>query len=262
MHDRAARFFWREVERVLQEGGALGPEGLDAYAIYRISDPVSTSRYSQALRRGEFGEFIVLFDQSEFQRLRGFFAGGVLEVEHQHLLQIRDETVTGTTTRSQHVEGIQASDRARAGVRAAAHRPLGWHWQVGGDTRLTVPVRPDEHGFRFATSTAVTWLIAERWRAVWNFDHGRDVFEPRDSEALVVNQWNVGSGARLEFYLEDRVSMSLQLRTEQDRNVGAGYSRGWSRDSELSLAMRYRFLGALDGPLWLTPQRLLSPGLF
>ena len=38
-HDRGAKFFWRDVEKILGEDGALGPAGLDAYSLQHALEP-------------------------------------------------------------------------------------------------------------------------------------------------------------------------------------------------------------------------------
>ena len=43
-HERADRYFWREVERVLQDDGALIPQGLDALSVLRILEDVTRPR--------------------------------------------------------------------------------------------------------------------------------------------------------------------------------------------------------------------------
>ena len=98
VHERPARFFWREVGTALNEDGGLRVEGLDAYNLYRIAEPYFaryefsrgySGDYAAAPRpiprsSGSFPTYALLSGPS---RPSGWFVGPTLSAAHHHSIR-------------------------------------------------------------------------------------------------------------------------------------------------------------------------------
>jgi len=250
-HERPSRFFWRDVEEILRADGCLAGEGLGAFSLTRVQESYDP------------------FRGPRFTRTRGWFAGPAIMASHSHSIR-RTESESqsrrydpalppAVSSRDTSLHVSQTSDRFDIGGRLGYHQPLGWRWQVDVETAAFAPMRPGEEGFETTSSAQLVWLVADRWKADLGVDHIRAVFEPRDTDALEDDGWEVNWRARLGFYIEDRTELYAVLTQNQMRERGHGDFLGtpYHRATVLALGMRYRFLGALDAPGFLTPQRLL-----
>lgn len=236
-HDRPRRFFWREVEHILTEDGTLGPEGLRAYDVEHLNEPV-------------LGPALFLGASSFESRRRGVFAGVAVAQQHEHQrfqeewVVSRDDGGSVQTSR-----GSQALDRLAAGPDVAAHRPFGMRWQAGIESRCLFPLRDGEDGFELVSRAELRWLVTDRWRVAWDASHQRTVFESRREPSLSMDRWFAAGSASLSYWLEDRIELSLSLGTQQQG------STAWGRDTALRFSTAYRFFGALDAPDLLVSER-------
>src|SRR5206468_4021204 len=62
-HERPTKYFWRELERLLREDGALGDGGLDAYSVQRLLEPLAFVGSAARPRGFSVGPQIVLSTQ-------------------------------------------------------------------------------------------------------------------------------------------------------------------------------------------------------
>ncbi len=250
-HDRPGRYVWREMERVLREDGALGEDGLDAYSVLRAMEP---SLY-------------------RVTRLRGWFLGPVVEATHQHAVERFDNYISTSSfdelgdlvsywssATARHF--LTSYDQVNAGALAQFGCPVGWRWQFDARSQVTAPVRPGERGLNATSNAAVTWLVADRWEAQAFVSHARQWFAPRDDRPLLDDSWDVGAGAELGWYLEDRVRLSASIVQSQRRDYSYWTYPGWertrrtyARDTRFLLGISYRFLGSLDAPGLVAPVR-------
>lgn len=248
-HERPDRYFWQDVERVLNEDAALRAGGLDPYSLLRV-----TESYGPFRLRG-----------LEFERNCGWFLGPIVEARHTRSVQelntaaeqrtyIADTLVTATTTRTDDSR-TQDADRFHLGGRVEYHRPVGWNWQLDLDSQVTWPLRPGESGVEAVTHAGANWLIADRWKAGLAAQHQRSLFDPRHATDPRLDAWAVGFTSGLAYYLEDRTELFVQVAQAQWKN-GNG-SSAFNRNTELRLGMTYRFLGAFDAPGLVEPQRLM-----
>lgn len=240
-HDRPERFFWREVEKIAREDGALTASGLDAESILFALESIQPSVNGSV-------------DQSvQILRQRGTFAGLFLEARHSRQKEtFESTTLTGSTQSSNSRTSIFSNDMARAGGEVDFHRPVGWRWQFDASSRFLVPVRPDEHGFELFSSASAQWLIADRWRSDITVAHGRAIFEPRGAD-VQDSSWNVNWGADVAYFLEDRTQVRVQFVQNQARS-----GTEWHTETQIRAGLDYRFLGRLDAPSLIAPVRRLA----
>jgi hypothetical protein len=253
-HQRPDRFFWREVERILVEDGALDGGGLDALAAFYLQEAIQPGFAFEVLRW-----------QINDQRLRGWFIGGVVEAAHGSLtfqdeqtsiytLVGPDSTTTQTTATT--FRRTRSDDRYFAGAKLEAHAPLGWRWQVGARSQILAPLRSQEDGFKTQSAALASWRIADRWS--WNAggSHERIFLESEDPQPWS-RVWEVRLGTSLSYFLEDRILLQANLEQLQIRERYRTPGHRYVRDGLFFVGATYRFSGALDAPGLMTPQRLL-----
>ena len=239
-HQRPTKYFWRELERLLREDGALATGSLDAWSVQRLLEPLAFT--------------------GSAARPRGFFIGPqvVITAQRYHVSQgsgyasalFLDDTLASSSgspfTRER---SNQRSDAILTGLSAEYHRPVGLHWQTDAFTRALIT----EHGERLFTNTAasVSWFVADRWVASAGVSHSGEAPGQRLERKLT--RWTLTGQASLDYFLED--DWSLRLATELRQDHGFGYSRSES----LSLGVSYRLAGLLSAPGLMEPARLAPP---
>lgn len=220
-HDRPERFFWRRIERVLIDDGALRGDGIDAYGLFRAVEGVAPA---------------VFRDRA---RLRGVFAGAAVSALHEHShAEIEEVSSTETSTSTNMREQTNNFDTFMVGPRLSAHRPFGWRWQFGVDTQVLFPLRAGEGGFDAETRARASFWIVDRWLAELNASHDRQVFEPRRQELPPADNWRVSTAALLEYYLEDHLALSFGVSQTQ--------ASEWRRNTQFQIGTTYRFWRGLD----------------
>lgn len=256
-HDRPDRFFWREVERILEESGRLDRRNWDAFEIVRAEEPYTPGR---------------------MQRQRGFFVGpsiglasrqvgGHIDQLHQGQTFLNDAPVSAfeyTISNEVHDSG----NRIVPGLLAEYHMPFGMRWQVDASSRATSPTRDFAETFHVASQGSVWYGIADRWSLTGFVAHQCDVDvrepallvdpnAPLPPPGSVPNSWTLNWGGALAFYIEDRTTLSLELRDSRgkfdDPRVGPEFHTSFVR-----LSIGYRFLGTVDAPGVFEPMHLLS----
>jgi hypothetical protein len=244
-HDRPERYFWRDIERVLREDGALNERGFDPYSVLRAQEPY----FYRVVRQ------------------RGWFAGPVVQGRHSRLVQRDDEHATSRfyldDSLAFSVSGWSANSQAYSfdevdlGGTAEYHLPFGWRWQFDVESQVSAPVRSGESGLHAFTGAAATWLVADRWLAQAKLDHARDYFQPRGAPSVTTDTWAVTYGVQLGWYLEDHAQLSAALTESQARNDVDFFPRmrAFSRERRLTIGFTYRFLGGLDAAGLIEPQR-------
>lgn len=239
-HDRAERYRWREIERVFAEDGALGPGGFDAWAVQRASEGVVGRVY----------------------RSRGHFVGLVVQAQHDHDIQRSEfqdghRYVPGVGSPAEYREAGGRRDeyefnRAYAGVRARWHRPVGWAWQWDATAEALTPVRPGEQGWSSSAQLGASWHVADRWLASARSYYSRRYFAPRDVDLWVEDHWSAQQSLRLEYFLEDHLSLSVSLDDLQDRgrmpDALTVTSDRYQHYQRLSAGLGWRFLGRAEAP--------------
>ncbi len=241
VHDRPARFLWREVERVLREDSVLVERGLGAFAALRAAEPTAP--------------------RSRFQRLRGRLAGPLLiaatgRATARYVLEQEDrlylaDTLYDSIRRQDSIPAIRSLlDQYWAGGQVELHQPLGWNWQLDVAGQAAASIRTGTHGFQYASSAALGWDVADRWSAQALVQQQRLDMRPTD----VRPAWAVQYQVSLAYYLEDRVSISLGANEYQARWMSGGE---YIRQRQAVLGLSYRFLGALDAPGLMQPMRPL-----
>jgi hypothetical protein len=255
IHDRAGKFFWRDLERILFEEGAVG---LDAYSIFRATESYSPFR-------------------SRMMRRVGFFAG--LTAEGRHIRRIvrrdqdrrlqffRNDSLTGSGYTAVGERVGASDDEVLVGGEAEIHYPLGVRTQIDMTSRLLFPTRDLRHGMDLVSTFNAAYWIADRWGISASVQHSRRIARPYSELALPFGNlrstgWSVQYGVEFDFYLEDRVSLNLSARESQgiEDAVFGFRPRGYRREGGVNVGISYRFLGGLNAPGLIPPQRLLPPG--
>ncbi|HVP14002.1 MAG TPA: hypothetical protein VMS88_00580 [Terriglobales bacterium] len=240
-HDRPARSYWQDVERILREDGVLRGGGLDAYSLVRVMEGY--------LYR--------------IPRARGWFAGPIANARHQHTSYQEDDrtdqfsflggSLVSAGSSWSSYRFVQFEDELDLGGEAEFHFPLDWDWQLDASSQVTLPARGGERGLHANSHATLTWLIADRWQAVAALSHQRDYLLARNG-SREDDSWRFDASLELGWYVEDHVELSASVSHTQDRQL---YFPGrlYDRDTSFFLGLTYRFLGALDAPGLIEPVR-------
>jgi len=254
--DRPGRTFWRELERILREDGALEGGQLDAASVLRAMEPYGSGG------RTRTGEFL---PHSPIIRLRGAFVGLEVQASHLHFInrveqraftqQSVNDTLQPAYTVSESRRSDLADDVIRFGPRAEFHRPIGLKWQVDGQGELLFPTRDPAHGLRLNSSGSVSVLVADRWLASASFNQFRVVGEKAPfTKTLIGGSWAVDYGATLSWYVEDRLRLDLKASGQQTGHIGFGPT--FERFEGISLGLSYKIAGGIDAPGLIEPVRI------
>jgi hypothetical protein len=245
-HDRPARFFWREVERILADDGALGSRGLDAYSVLRALEQLPYRPIRQ----------------------RGAFAGIVISASTDHAIR-RSETVTtsrdyedgvlmGGYQQSSGRRDVLSRDTFWGGGQAEYDRPLGWRWQVDAAVQALRPARPGESGLDASSHVSLTWYVADRWEANARVEQSRYYIDPRgDEPAQRLGNWLVSYGFGLAYYLEDMTRIEAGVSESQHRHASPLYAE-YFREGRFQIAITRRLWGRMEAPGLMEPMHLIN----
>jgi hypothetical protein len=246
-HERPDRHVWRDLERILREDGALRGDGLDAYSVLRALEPIAPAG-RPTRQRGWFvgvvggGTTEYSIVRSEWQRIYQSYLDGNLE----------SALVSDGSLRF-----VESYDQALLGGQAEYHLPAGWRWQFDASTRFTCPVRAGEKGLSLSSRASAGWFVSDRWAANASLQQYRSYFAPDGAGGrLMEDRWATSASASIEYFLEDRTSLSLAFAEQQERVAYPSVSWIFRRQGRVSLGIRYRFLGRLDAPGLIEPVRL------
>ncbi len=265
VHERAGKYLWRAIERVLREDGALADSVVDPSAVLRAAEPYV---------RGADGSPASLIPRSPVPRAIGLFAGPIVTAAHAHDVirldlgsfeQVTlDDSVVFRVSASQSARFAIGSDQLFGGGMVEYHRPLGPRWQVDALEQVQFPLRPHRQGLEVRSGASVQAIVADRWTAGVSVGHERSIEHARpEDEEPNLDRWSVSFGATLAVYLEDRIQLVVQAVEDQsmarvpNASFFPGSSRtGFSRAGRAVLQLTYRFLGGLDAPGLITPLRI------
>lgn len=246
VHDLPAKFFWREVEKLLREDGVLGSGTLDAYSLLHALEGYTPGATLSALRQ------------------RGYWIAASVSYDHAHLITRQDVNsrteifvdgvFTSSSTLSSGFRDVSYSDDVLFGPDGQVRMPIGWRWQVDASGFARFNVKGPAKSTTVGSDLFVRYLIAERWAATGFFrqrhDTGSDV-------TLISPGWSTAVGAEVAYYFEDGISAGLRISDEQsDYSIGTWYTR----DQRVSLTLSYLFSGGLDAPGLIDPVRPLRGG--
>jgi len=239
--ERPDKRFWQEVERVLREDGALGPEGMSASDAYRVAEDLGTA--VRLLRR------------------RGGFIGPVAGAEwmqfisrlHYHERQrvYLADTLLNDSSMDYSSRAEFETTQIVVGVLAEFHRPIGWRWQLDAQTRVTTPLQHVSEGLEAATSAAASYVIADRWLASAIAAHGRTLV--KDDDQVLLDEWAVAFQARVTYYIENRLRAMVGIGTTQRRDRRFGDE--WQGSERFDIGLTYAFMRGLDAPGQFDPIR-------
>lgn len=242
-HDRPERFFWRDVEKILVEDGALAGGGLDAYGVLWALEPV--------------------VPRTLFRR-KGFFVGPTIARRYgrDHFRDDFDNTTVtfvGDTSSSSSAEAGKRHDVltyeffSYGGV-AEYHEPLGRRVQLDLSHRTIFQPRKSRRHLDSASSASLIYQIADRFEARASLSHQRRYLYQRLPRQQ--SQWAVGASAGLSYYVEDHLALSLGFGHAQEKTHAP--QRRYRRDEGFSLGLTFHALGALDAGALIDPVRRLS----
>ena len=236
-HDRPDKYFWREVERVLREDGALAGGALDAWSLQRLLEPASRMG---TWRRGRGTALSVTIGGSSLR-------GHLDQDGEQH-----DLTYSGGLLVSGFASTFSARQRLKQdmvgpGLDFDFERPLGMRWQLefhAGGTYGVDWTRP----VRLQSSAGVTWLVADRWYASGAL--AQFVFSTRVNGVRAEPGWVAQATGAIGYWVED--AWSLELRLQQDQRMSHYLSttpeENYTRSGGLSFGLTYRPAGRFTAP--------------
>ncbi len=228
-HQRPDKYFWKELERVLREDGALAPGSLDAFDVFRLLEPLSVSR-SRPRRTGFFvGPAIVVVTQRN---------RASLEESSSDVLLSSGTVVTATGSRLDTTVEERHDDVYTSFV-AEYHRPLGTRWQTDVSTSANL-TESGEHLF-WSTSAGATFMVSDRWLATSALSHYASA--PGQGTERRVNNWGVTLGGELYYFLEDAWALRLSGSLGQEHSP-----LGFGRTSGVQLGITYVVSGLFEAP--------------
>ena len=236
-HDRPARFFWREVERILREDGALASGALDAYSVYHVIEPAFDKRFVTRSAGFFVGPLVSVTDRNEFQR----------RSIHNDYILFDSDTVVNRFSSSWSARQANHDARVAVGARAEYHLPIDLRWQLDAGSSLQYEDEADR--LAIGTTVRLFYLIADRWYAETG---GAHQWYRLGSAGHSREEWSVRYGANLSYFLEDawRVGIAWeganQHQSDRDQST-----------QQFSLGISYHITGALDVPGVVDPVRLM-----
>ncbi len=236
-HDLPVKFFWREVERILREDGALESGALDAYTVYRVIEPAFEKRF--------------------VTRNTGFFVGPSVtvndlnDVRHRmfrnEFIQFDNDSVVSRLTNSRSQRRYFHDAFVAVGAHAEYHVPIDLRWQFDAASSLQYVDEFDR--LAVGTATTLSYLIADRWYADTGINHqwGR-----LGSGGNAREEWSVRYGASVSYFLEDawRIGVAWEGTNNHQGDRDAS-------TQQFSLGISYHITGALDVPGVVDPVRLM-----
>jgi hypothetical protein len=238
-HELPAKYFWREVERILRDDGALTGESLDAYSVLRALDPNG---------------------YPNFTRRAGFFVGPSVSAvvtwrgnkSHEHRVNqfFQDDSLVGGSDETFDSRLANRRDEVQVGAVAEYHRPFGMRLQT--DAQTQVYYARDGHLLTAFSQARIDYTIADRWFAGAGVQH--QLFEFNVGHDATRPAWWVRCSGNLGYWLEDSFSVNLIAETDQQN-----LANGLERVTQFSLGFTYRIAGSLSAPGVIEAQRL-SPG--
>ena len=245
VHGLPEKFFWSEVERLLREDGALGPDGLDAYAAQHVDEDLAVAR-------------------SAFVRQVGWFIGPSLSARHQHVFVRENFASSGSSDDGVSPPvffDIRSSARQSssfetigAGGNAEYYRPLGPRMQANLSITALAGVAGDED-LLVSGQARIQRLVGERWFAEAYAINSRSIVD----EDAQPSMWSVLTGGAISYFLEDycRAEFSLD-RIESVWDYATPFlARTHDVDVHLQLTLNLG-RGRLDAPGLMPPVRPLN----
>jgi hypothetical protein len=283
VHERPARFFWKEMQAVLEADGGVKPGGLDAYALYRVAEPylgqynVRSSSYStyQGIQDDEGYRYRTQDRPSfsavgSFSRYRGYFVGLTAEFTHAHDVQrlttetmnyTEDDSAAAAYYNRQYVHENSWSDVLSIGGRFEIHKPIGMRLQLDGSTRVLFPQQDAPKAMKVSSRVTATYLVADRWLCSVSALQFHNIQRINRSNALerIQDDWGTDLAANLAYYIEDNLALSLQWENQQNKatyryanydNQYAVFYRqsNYNRYNIVYLGITYHILGKMSAP--------------
>jgi hypothetical protein len=237
-HDRSDRYFWRQVERILDLDSAVVDSTLDAWTLLRVLEP-STLGVPLARRAG--------------WRVTGSYVAasnwGHLDLHNRLESVTLDNGVPTSSSRSDFDER-HSLDQNHGFVRfdGTYHRPVGMRWQAGGSAAIAYGDGPDRR-IMLQSSVEADHLIADRWIASAALSHQLDSI--RSGGVRVSPEWVVTAQLQLAYFIEDAWAAFVGERLLQARPAvpfGTSSFDAFSRQHELQIGLTWRPVGRFEAP--------------
>lgn len=244
-HERPDKYFWRELEHLLAQDGALRDGAMDAYSLFRALEPVFRS--SPFSRRRGFSVAATAslaetrgHDDSDFDQTRHTTVGGVPEPD-----VVFSESSRHSLDKEQFLAGIEYD----------CGRPFGERvqWDAYGWIRYG---SGSERQISEQFSARLTWVVAERWYVSGGGFHS--IASARAAGARLEPSWQASGFAMLGYWIENAWSADLWLTANQYdlRRTGAFPSAAYVRSNALLLGLHYRGAGYFRSPSLAIESRL------
>ena len=260
VRDRPARSLWQSVERIVQEDGALGEQGLDGYSVMRAGE-----RLYAGTGTGAEG-----LPTSPVLRRRGWFVGPILSSQngqsltHGNAHRFREDVPYDSLNPGGEItNGFKFSnsiDQVFFGGLAEGHWPLSSRWQIDASNQTLFPLRKEEGGLTATSQASATFMIADRWLANAGLTHARWLQKATVNgvEQVLRDTWSLFYGGRVDYYLEDRVALTLGINGEYG-HANQGPVTGENSNVAIVLGVSYRLMGRYHAAGLLDPVNVTGP---
>ena len=248
-HERSSKHYWREVERILREDGALTGTSLDAYALLRLFEPWTRNSF---LRRAR--GFTVMLSAT----LREAHGHTDLDNFGESVFRINGVPFSSSAFRLSQ-RNRRDTDEVLGGLQFEYQRPVGHRGQLGAFTRARYGGGRRRITEVFSLAEA-GWEIADRWSASSTI---RQLSGNERIEGLAIPpNWRVDWHNSLDYWLEDSWSVALSYTlTQSNKRFQPRQSafNSYSRDAQVTFGIEWRPSGRFDAPGLGISERL-TPG--
>ena len=234
-HEWPDKYFWGEIDRILQKDGALRGRSLDAYASFRLAERGITQHLPL--------------------RLTGFFIGPTVsgvdrwshdqaDFHHSTEQLVNGQLVTATDVATHFRSSRHLRAFAQVGGTAEWHKPLGERWQL--DYQSVGDYSASDHILDVQSVAQAQFMLAERWLVTGALFHRALALEAPHTGRI--HTWLAGSRADLHYFLEDRWALSAAFVTSESHSPVDDRQR-----QSLEIGVSKWFTGLLSAPGILAP---------
>jgi hypothetical protein len=237
-HERTSKYFWRELERILREDGALAEGSLGAWDVLRLQER--------------------LYVGGGLPRYAGFSFGPGIAVA-----TVRDRrTMETSTSIARYVadtlysaDGFSRLETVNTRLddvfvmfAAELHRPLDARWQL--DAYSSVSIREAGEFPGLVNSFSLGYHVADRWYGNVQVLHYASGY----GHSRRFDQWSAQLRADLIYFVEDDWALSLKADEGQSHDAA-----GLRRNGGFQLGVTWIVSGLFEAPGLVGPMRPAPP---
>ncbi len=242
VHDRPDKAFWRDVESVLREDGALAHDGLDAWASNHALDALTATSFGSARASGWFVGPQVATEQTH----------QVVRVDVANSISMSSVASSAYDEFRQGVRQVFSTSSTTVGLVAQVARAFGLRTQLDAIAFAGADVRGLRRYTEASAEIVARCWIDERWALGARTAGSRTITA---ADAYQPDTWSALAEGGLSYYLEDHWSAGVLASIA--RSMRDVPSHDSVRQGRIQLGIGWN-RGALDAPGLIAPVRPLD----